>query len=278
MANNVYRPESVEDLMGDRDVLHEPNWLTGNLRGYSALYDTSLEVVTAVEVPEEPSTEPEIELEVTEPLQQSDLLRPFYMEIAEHGLSCAYMKYGGREVPLSPTSSAECGEDKCPQTKYPKKVIVVGAGMAGMSAAYELKRVGHEVKILEAQDRVGGRVRTYDHKDGFKKGLYVDGKMNKFAMDHVLFYWLSWDYYWMLLFFNYFNCNVYLIFSLLAGAMRIPCRANAKVKTHFLTDYYGETKFKLPMVPFINECDNAFLKFYDNPRITIKGNTCSHQQ
>ena len=276
MANNVYQPESVEDLTGDRDVLHEPNWLTGNLRGYSAVYDTPLEVVTAEEVPEEPSAEPEIELEVTEPLQQSNLLRPFYMEIAEHGLSCAYMKYGGHEVPLSPASRVECGEDKCPQTKYPKKVIIVGAGMAGLSAAYELKRVGHEVKILEAQDRVGGRVRTYDHKDGFKEGLYVDGKMNEFAMDHS--YFTGFLGIIIGCCYSLTTLTAMCIFSLLAGAMRIPCRADAKVKTHFLTDYYGETKFKLPMVPFINECDNAFLKFYDNPRITIKGNTRSRQQ
>ena len=54
-------------------------------------------------------------------------------------------------------------------------MIVVGAGLAGMAAAYELKRVGHNVTILEAQDRVGGRIRTYDEDDGFAEGLHVDG-------------------------------------------------------------------------------------------------------
>ena len=36
-----------------------------------------------------------------------------------------------------------------------KKVLVLGAGMAGLSAAYELKHAGHEVSILEARNRVG---------------------------------------------------------------------------------------------------------------------------
>lgn len=39
-------------------------------------------------------------------------------------------------------------------------VVVVGAGMAGLSAAVHLTRAGHDVVLLEASDAVGGRVRT----------------------------------------------------------------------------------------------------------------------
>ncbi|HAV77298.1 MAG TPA: amine oxidase, partial [Anaerolineae bacterium] len=42
----------------------------------------------------------------------------------------------------------------------PKKIIIVGAGLAGLSAGLELKRAGHTPVILEAQQRVGGRVYT----------------------------------------------------------------------------------------------------------------------
>ena len=42
----------------------------------------------------------------------------------------------------------------------PDRVIVVGAGLAGRTAAYELGRAGFDVTVLEARDRIGGRVYT----------------------------------------------------------------------------------------------------------------------
>jgi phytoene dehydrogenase-like protein len=47
-----------------------------------------------------------------------------------------------------------------------KKVIVVGAGCAGLSATYTLKKHGIGVIALEAADRIGGRCRNV-RKDGF---------------------------------------------------------------------------------------------------------------
>lgn len=41
-----------------------------------------------------------------------------------------------------------------------KKIIILGAGIAGMCAAYELLKLGYEVSILEAQARAGGRCQT----------------------------------------------------------------------------------------------------------------------
>jgi phytoene dehydrogenase-like protein len=46
-------------------------------------------------------------------------------------------------------------------------VFVIGAGLAGLACARELTRRGLRVRLLEATDRVGGRVRTIQHPGGF---------------------------------------------------------------------------------------------------------------
>ena len=51
-------------------------------------------------------------------------------------------------------------------------IIVVGAGLAGLAAAYELHKAGQKVTVLEARGRPGGRVRTY--RDPFADGLYAE--------------------------------------------------------------------------------------------------------
>ncbi|MBW3663850.1 MAG: flavin monoamine oxidase family protein [Actinobacteria bacterium] len=45
-------------------------------------------------------------------------------------------------------------------------VVVVGAGFAGLTAARRLVAAGRDVLVLEARDRVGGRVRNHDLGDG----------------------------------------------------------------------------------------------------------------
>lgn len=42
----------------------------------------------------------------------------------------------------------------------PRKVIVIGAGLAGLAAAQRMKALGHEVIVLEGRERVGGRIHT----------------------------------------------------------------------------------------------------------------------
>ena len=147
-------PRLHERVIERREGAREPNWVTGNPNGYNITVTEPLAFFS-----------PTSAADKGEPLQQSDLLRPLYMDIAKHGLSYAYKNFGGK---LSEAGKVE-------KTKHPKDVIVVGAGMAGLVAARELRRVGHKVTVVESQKRVGGRVKTLDCKDGFKDGLYVDG-------------------------------------------------------------------------------------------------------
>lgn len=51
-----------------------------------------------------------------------------------------------------------------------KKAIVVGSGLAGLTAAYRLKQAGWQVKVLEKTDHIGGRVVTVR-----KNGYLLDG-------------------------------------------------------------------------------------------------------
>ena len=53
-----------------------------------------------------------------------------------------------------------------------KRIIVIGAGLAGLSCAYELDQSGYNVILIEARKRAGGRVRTY--RDPFADNLYAE--------------------------------------------------------------------------------------------------------
>src|SRR5918998_4441719 len=70
------------------------------------------------------------------------------------------------------------------QRGAPKKVIIVGAGLAGLSAAYELTQAGHDVAILEARTRPGGRVHTL--RDSFAEGLYAEAGASRIPNHHHL--------------------------------------------------------------------------------------------
>ena len=101
-----------------------------------------------------------------------------------------------------------------------RSVVILGAGIAGLVSAYELQRVGYKVTVLEARNRIGGRVWTIRGGDRIVQTGRPDQRAN---FDPGL----------------YFN----------SGAARIP-------STHRVILGYAK-KFGVPMQTFVNVNRNA---------------------
>lgn len=77
-----------------------------------------------------------------------------------------------------------------------KSVIILGAGIAGLVSAYELQQAGYHVTVLEARDRIGGRVWTIrggdrivqtgrpDQRAQFDDGLYFNAGAGRIPSTH----------------------------------------------------------------------------------------------
>ena len=118
-----------------------------------------------------------------------------------------------------------------------RRVVIVGAGLAGLVAAYELEQRGHEVVLLEAEkSHVGGRVRTLRIKDELQKDQPHAGEQENDTQDNA-----SQDE-------RHDDRYVDLYGEL--GAMRIPA-------SHHLTRHYIKL-FGLALRPFVQYDPEAY--------------------
>src|SRR5688500_13600575 len=82
-----------------------------------------------------------------------------------------------RAVPAAPLLVG-CATVAPAPVKLPAPVVVIGAGLAGLSAAHRLRQAGVPVRVLEAQDRVGGRVHTL-------RGFFADGQFVELGAEFI---------------------------------------------------------------------------------------------
>jgi monoamine oxidase len=71
----------------------------------------------------------------------------------------------------------------------PTRVLILGAGMAGLAAGYELVKAGYDVRVLEARVKAGGRVQTL--REGFSEGVYAEAGATFLPAEHGLTYYYA---------------------------------------------------------------------------------------
>lgn len=71
-----------------------------------------------------------------------------------------------------------------PKTERPQEILIAGAGASGLASALLLKNAGHKVKIIEASNRVGGRIKTERSK--FAERQYAELGAMRIPTSHHL--------------------------------------------------------------------------------------------
>ena len=85
---------------------------------------------------------------------------------------------------LNNTDTPDSNEESGGTDDDIKKVIIIGAGISGLVAGYDLTVAGYDVTILEARDRIGGRVLTI--RSPFSNEHYVEGGAARIKPSHDL--------------------------------------------------------------------------------------------
>ena len=137
-----------------------------------------------------------------------------------------------------------------------QRVTILGAGLAGLSAGWELKNAGHDVIILEAQLHPGGRVHTI--REGLSDDMYAEAGAGRIPNTHNIT--LEWVRYFGLQLEPFFPKEMSDV-ALLKGKRvkmpvgkpvdmsQVPLELTAEERriglSNFDEHYYGETMRKV---------------------------------
>jgi monoamine oxidase len=85
---------------------------------------------------------------------------------------------------LSSDASWALPQNVAPRRGNAQRVTILGAGLAGLAAGWELKSAGHDVTVLEAQLHPGGRVHTI--REGLSDDLYAEAGAGRIPTTHTI--------------------------------------------------------------------------------------------
>jgi monoamine oxidase len=98
-----------------------------------------------------------------------------------------FLKRAAAALAFAPSAVKAAG---AAPARAPETILVVGAGLAGLVAAYRLRDAGKRVILIEARDVPGGRVRTL--RGYFAAGLYGELGAARIAETHeYVLHWLN---------------------------------------------------------------------------------------
>ncbi len=90
----------------------------------------------------------------------------------------------GAGLALRPANALTLLRDAERKSASGRKILILGAGAAGLAAALKLHEMRHEVTILEARTRPGGRIHTL--REPFSDGLYAEAGAGRIPPSHHL--------------------------------------------------------------------------------------------
>src|ERR1044072_6704890 len=138
----------------------------------------------------------------------------------------------------------------------PKSIVILGGGLAGLAAGYELKNAGHSVTILEARKFAGGRLQTLRN---FRDGQYAEAGPLSFPEDPTFTFGYATDFNLPLRLANTFGLES--IAHIRGSRFRIDGSGNANIPFSLKSNERARGVYGL--IPFYLE---DYMRKVGNPR------------